>query len=159
MQLSRGRANIHCFKAASMPLWLGCLFLRPLSFGSGLATESPLYYWLGYCYGADKNVWVGYKFQRAPSSLQRDSMCSLESFIFWVSGCEKTSLNRIENCLCLRTWAIFFYCTLLFKAFSSFLTRFFFTRRKCIHHFRKIIDKENILTHLESITNDERGLD
>ena len=24
---------------------------------------------------------------------------------------------------------------------------------------QKIIDKENILTHLESITNDERGLD
>lgn len=67
--LSSDRANIYCAGVPSMGLGLGCLFLKLVSFGFGLASESWLYYWPEYPYGADKNVWVGYKFQALPTSL------------------------------------------------------------------------------------------
>lgn len=38
-RLSSDRANTYCFKAASMSLCLGGLFLRPLPFGCGLAAD------------------------------------------------------------------------------------------------------------------------
>lgn len=145
MQLSSDRANIYCFEAASMSLWLGCLFWRPLSFGFGLATESPLYYWLVYCYGADKNVWVGYKFQGASHgpTARFYVLCGVIHFLsvrMW-----KTSLYKIENHLCLRTWAIFSIprCHLRHLVIFNVI---FYTKKNAFVTSRKIIDKKkNIL--------------
>lgn len=100
--LSSDRANIYCFRAASMLLWLGYLFLKLVSFGFGLASESWLYYWPVYPYGADKNVWVGYKFQ-----VLRNSLAALFYVLFMVvhfpahqeSG--KLSVQRMGNIRCL----------------------------------------------------------
>lgn len=119
-----------------MSLWLGCLFWRPLSFGFGLATESPLYYWLLYCYGADKNAWVGYKFQGASCSPTAQFYVLFGIIHFLSIRMWKTFLYKIENSWCLRTWAILSIPCCCLKHLVIFNV-IFYKEKKCIHHFRK----------------------
>lgn len=67
--LSSDKTKIYCFKATSLLVWLGCLFLRPVSFSFWLACESRLYYCSGYSYGGHQNILDGYKFWVVPDSL------------------------------------------------------------------------------------------